>query len=201
MPGIDLLVSHSLSEEIKKNLEKNDLKKIERELFFEHGMSIKLSIEHCEKLHKVLKNNLTIDVEKFEKDCFKKIIKLTKSTSSYSLKIIDPKLSEKIFNSYGDPESRKIIQSVMDKVQTVSRILSSSKVLKSPGYRKIENLLLDGLLIESGMTLKNTKRVLQYRCVFQKINVKILDDEIDFEGIVNSKIFKSSSLAKMEFVN
>ena len=200
MPGIDLLISRTLSEEIKKKIEKNLLNKIERELFFEHGMSIKLSIEHCDKLHNVLKKNLTIDVKQFEKDCLKKIIQLNKTDNNYTIKIIDSKLSEKILDFYGDAETRKILQSVMDKSKTISQILSSSKVLKSPAYRKIENLLLAGLLIESGMILKNTKRISRYRCVFQKIIVKIIDDGIDLEGHVDAKIFKESSLVKMEFV-
>jgi len=46
MGGIDRFISSSLSSEIKKNLDLEILKRTERELFLEHGMSIKLSIEH-----------------------------------------------------------------------------------------------------------------------------------------------------------
>ena len=46
MGGIDKLISATLSKEIKKELDLDLLKKVERELFLEHGMSIKLSIEH-----------------------------------------------------------------------------------------------------------------------------------------------------------
>ena len=49
MPGLDLLISSDLSFELKDTLDQNILKKIEKQLFFEHGMSIKLSIEHFEK--------------------------------------------------------------------------------------------------------------------------------------------------------
>ena len=68
MGGIDRLISAVLSKEIKKKLDLDILKKIERELFLDHGMSIKLSIEHFQKFTNVLKKNSNIDVKKFEKD-------------------------------------------------------------------------------------------------------------------------------------
>ena len=55
MAGIDRLIAASLSTEIKKSMDLEMLKKVERELFLEHGMSIKLSIEHFQKFLSVLK--------------------------------------------------------------------------------------------------------------------------------------------------
>ena len=78
MGGIDRLISAVLSKEIKKKLDLDILKKIERELFLEYGMSIKLSIEHFQKFTNALKKNSHIDVKKFEKDCINKIIKVKK---------------------------------------------------------------------------------------------------------------------------
>jgi hypothetical protein len=46
MGGIDRMIATALSCEIKKELNSDILKKTERELFLEQGMSIKLSIEH-----------------------------------------------------------------------------------------------------------------------------------------------------------
>ncbi len=74
MSGIDRLISTALSIEIKKKLGIDMLKKVERELFLEHGMSIKLSIEHFQKFINVLKKNANFDITKFEKDCINKII-------------------------------------------------------------------------------------------------------------------------------
>ena len=55
MIGIDRVISSSLTSQIKKNLDLDILKKVERELFLEHGMSIKLSIEHFHVFLKILK--------------------------------------------------------------------------------------------------------------------------------------------------
>ena len=73
MSGIDRLISDALSTEIKKKISLDVLKKVERELFLEHGMSIKLSIEHFHKFTSVLKKNSNVNVKKFERECINKI--------------------------------------------------------------------------------------------------------------------------------
>ena len=197
MPGIDLLVSADLSLEIKNNLDHNVLKKLERELFFDHGMSIKLSIEHFINFHDILKKNSDLDIAKFEKDCIEKIIQVSKSNNNYKVKIISKKLSEKIFNFFGDPESRAILLCMMNKGQTITEIQKNSKILKSPTYRKIENLLLDGLILESGKILKNNKRVSQYRCIFDEVHAVIGEKKLKLEIILSAKRFNESSIAKL----
>ena len=197
MPGIDLLISADLSKEIKNNLDHNVLKKLERELFFEHGMSIKLSIEHFINFHEMLKKNSDIDLAKFEKDCIEKIIQVSKSNNNYKVKIISKKLSEKIFNFFGDPESRAILLCIMNKDQTITEIQKNSRILKSPTYRKIENLLLDGLILESGKILKNNKRVSQYRCIFDEVHAVIGEKKLKLEVILSAKRFNESSIAKL----
>jgi len=57
MGRIDRFISSSLSFEIKKNLDLEILKRTERELFMEHGISITLSIEHFQKFSSVLRKN------------------------------------------------------------------------------------------------------------------------------------------------
>ena len=89
MGGIDRLISDALSKEIKKKLNLDMLKKIERELFLDHGMSIKLSIEHFQKFTNVLKKNSQIDIIKFEKDCINKILKIKKRDDKYNVTIIN----------------------------------------------------------------------------------------------------------------
>jgi hypothetical protein len=197
VPGIDLLISKYLSLELKKNLDQTILKKIEKELFFEHGMSIKLSIEHYEKFHNILKKNLEDDCKNFEKDCLDKIIQVKQNKNNYVVKIVDQKLSEKIFDFYGDFETRKILMSLMGRELTISEILKISRVLKSPAYRKIENLLLEGLILESGKILKNNKRVSRFSCIFDKVYAVINNDTLALEGNLNSIKFKHSSISKV----
>ncbi len=197
MPGIDLLLARDLSLEIKNQLDESILAKLERELFFKHGMSLKLSIEHFEKFHNALKKYPNIDLNKFEEDCIKKIIQISKSENKYFIKIVNPRLLNEIFDFYGDPQSRQILSCIMNKSLTISKILKNSKVLQSPAYRKIENLLSSGLILESGTIIINNKRVSQYRCFFDEVHVVIRENDLVMDGVVNARNFNKSSISKL----
>ena len=96
MGGIDRMIATALSYEIKKELKLDILKKTERELFLEHGMSIKLSIEHFHKFSSSLRNNSNIDVKKFENNCIAKVIKVKKRDDNFLVSIIEEDLRDLI---------------------------------------------------------------------------------------------------------
>jgi hypothetical protein len=197
MTGIDRLISTSLSHIIKKTLTYDDLKILERKLFFEYGMSIKLSIEHFDKFTKVFKKFSNIDIKKFESDCINKVVKIKKLDENYSIQIIDPELIELILELSGDSETRKIFTCIFENELTIPQILNEAKVPKTSGYRKIENLILNGLILESGRVLSESKRISKYRCVFGKIIIKIEKNNVVIQGITSKKIFDKSSCIKI----
>jgi len=196
MTGIDKLVSNELSTQIKKEVDIDILKKIERELFLEHGMSIKLSIEHFQKFINVFKKNSNININKFEKDCISKIIKIRKKDDKYLINIIDSTLTNTIFEFLGDSESRKIISILLENEYTIPQILKESKIPKTTGYRKIEDLLISGLLIETGKVLSESKKISKIRCVFQEISINIKKEKISINGIISKKVFEKSTSMK-----
>lgn len=196
MAGIDRMISSSLSAEIKKELDLEILKKVERELFLEHGMSIKLAVENFDKFEKVLKNNSNLDVKKFEKDCIEKIMKIKNNGEKYSIAILDSDLKNLILELFGEIESRKIISCLLENEYTIPQILKESKVPKTSGYRKIENLILNGLLIESGKILSESKKISKLRCVLQEIKLDIKKGKIEITGVISKKMFEKSSSMK-----
>jgi len=196
MSGIDRLISTALSIEIKKKLGIDMLKKVERELFLEHGMSIKLSIEHFQKFTNVLKNNSNFDITKFEKDSINKIIKIKKREHNYNVTIVDTELSDLILELFSDSEARKIISSLLENEYTIPQVLKESKVPKTSGYRKIENLIINGLIIESGKVLSESKKISKLQCVFQEIKLDIKKEKIIVNGIVSKKMFEKSTSMK-----
>ena len=196
MGGIDRLISAVLSKEIKKKLDLDMLKKIERELFLDHGMSIKLSIEHFQKFTNALKKNSHIDVKKFEKDCINKIIKVKKRDDKYNVIIHNTIMSDLILELFSESETRKIISSLLENEYTIPQILKESKVPKTSGYRKIENLILNGIIIESGKVLSESKKISKLQCVFQEIKLDIKKEKITITGIVSKKMFEKSTSMK-----
>ena len=196
MGGIDRMIAGGLAKEIKKQLEIDILRKTERELFLEHGMSIKLSIEHFHKFSNILKKNSTLDFEKFEKYCINKILKVKKRDEKYLVTIINLDLRDLILELFGDIESRKIISSLLENEYTIPQILKESKVPKTSGYRKIENLILNGLIIESGKVLSESKKIFKLQCVFQEIKLDIKKEKITIVGIITKKMFEKSTSMK-----
>jgi tRNA A37 threonylcarbamoyladenosine synthetase subunit TsaC/SUA5/YrdC len=179
-----------------KKLDLDMLKKIERELFLEHGMSIKLSIEHFQKFTNALKKNSHIDVKKFEKDCINKIIKVKKRDDKYNVIIHNTIMTDLILELFSESETRKIISSLLENEYTIPQILKESKVPKTSGYRKIENLILNGIIIESGKVLSESKKISKLQCVFQEIKLDIKKEKITITGIVSKKMFEKSTSMK-----
>ncbi len=193
MTGIDRLISTSLSQIIKKKLNLDERKNLERKLFLEHGMSIKLSIEHFHKFNETLKNISNIDKKKFENECINEIIKIKKTGENYSIKIIEQKLNDLILELCGDAETRRILICLFDNDLTIPQILKESKVPKTSGYRKIENLIINGLILESGKILSESKRISKYRCVFDEIKIGMKKNDIRIQVVINKKIFDEST--------
>jgi len=199
MGGIDRLISYALSIEIKKKMDLDVLKKVERELFLGHGMSIKLSIEHFQKFTNVLKRNSNIDVKRFEKDCIKKIIKVKKRDDRYDVTIVNTFVTDLILELFSDSETRKIISALLENEYTIPQILKESNVPKTSGYRKIENLIINGLVIESGKVLSESKRISKLQCVFQEIKLDIKKEKITVKGVISKKMFEKSTSMKSIF--
>lgn len=199
MGGIDKLISGALSNEIKKKMDLDVLKKVERELFLDHGMSIKLSIQHFQKFTNVLKKNSNIDIKRFQKDCINKIIKVKKRDDRYNVTIVNTFVTDLILELFSESETRKIISTLLENEYTIPQILKESKVPKTSGYRKIENLIINGLVIESGKVLSESKRISKLQCVFQEIKLDIKKEKITVNGVVSKKMFEKSTSMKSIF--
>ena len=196
MSGIDRLISSALAIEIKKRMDLDTLKKVERELFLEQGMSIKLSIEHFQKFMNVFHKNSNVDVKKFEKDCLSKIIKVKRKNEKYVVTIVDQNLTDLILELFSEVETRKIISSLLENEYTIPQVLKESGVPKTSGYRKIENLIINGLIIESGKVLSESKKISKLQCVFEEIKLDIKKEKVVVNGIVSQKLFEKSTSMK-----
>ncbi|HXW03027.1 MAG TPA: transcriptional regulator [Nitrosarchaeum sp.] len=193
MGGIDRLIAKALSQKIKQKLDEDELKILERELFLEHGMSIKLSIEHFDKLNLVLKNILNLNRKKFENECLNEVIKIQKKGNKYSVRIIDQKLIDSLLIICGDNETRQMLNCLFENELTIPQILSEAQIPKTSGYRKIENLIINGLIVESGKVLSESKRISKYKCVFDEIKIEMKKNDILLQGVINEQIYDKSS--------
>jgi len=198
MSGIDRMISSILATEIKKKMDPAILKKVERELFLQYGMSIKLSIEHFDNFMRVLAKNSNVTVKQFVKECIDKNFKIKKRDDKYLIEIINSDLTDLVLQSLGDIETRKIISCILENEYTIPEILQESQVPKTSGYRKIENMIINGLIIESGIVLSESKKISKLQCVFQEIKLDIKKENLGVTGVLSKKMFqKSTSLSSI----
>ncbi|MBS3926015.1 MAG: transcriptional regulator [Nitrosarchaeum sp.] len=193
MGGIDRLIAKALSQKIKQKLDEDELKNLERELFLEHGMSIKLSIEHFDKLNLVLKNILNLNRKKFETECLNEVINIQKKGAKYSVRIIEQNLVDSLLVLCGDYETRQMLNCLFENELTIPQILSEAQIPKTSGYRKIENLIINGLIVESGKILSESKRISKYKCVFDEIKIEMKKNDILLQGVMNEQIYDKST--------
>ncbi len=93
-------------------------------------------------------------------------------------------------------ETRKIISSLLEKEFTIPQILKESRVPKTSGYRKIENLIINGIIIESGKILSESKKIFKLQCIFQEINLDMKKEKIVVKVVVSQKMFEKSTSMK-----
>ena len=86
-----------------------------------------------------------------------------------------------------------MLNCLFDNELTTPQILSESKIPKTSGYRKIENLIINGLIVESGKVLSESKRISKYRCVFDEIKIEMKKNNIIIQGVINEQIFNKST--------
>jgi len=212
MRELDHFLAQSLNYTIKENLGKETIRKIEKRLFEKYGISFTESIEQFQKLDAVLREYFGAGADGIEKEFFKntcniksdsvnnkKRVKDTKIKSDEWITIKDPYLTEFILDTFGDPDKKKIFESVMDESKIVYDILKKSNIPQTSGYRKINLLIRNGLLSIDGFIETNDgKKVNKYKSIFQNIQINIIKNKITINvQLSNQSIADSSILLAM----
>ena len=81
----------------------------------------------------------------------------------------------KIFlESFADDDKRNILEVSMDEPLTISDILLTCKIPQTSGYRKINYLIENGLLMVNGLTISiDGKKIHKYQTIFNNIKMDI----------------------------
>ncbi len=81
---------------------------------------------------------------------------------------------EIILNGIGDPEKRKILKAVLDTPKTIMEIKKECNISFSSCYRKINQMVKDGLLVEKGFVFgSDSKKSKKYRTTVDEVTIII----------------------------
>ncbi|TLX84338.1 MAG: transcriptional regulator [Thaumarchaeota archaeon] len=175
MSGLDALIAKSLESTIRENLGEQTYQKIGQRLFERHGIGFTQAVEDFKKLDAVLRELFGSGAEGLEKKLIEKIIILEESQRKDKkwITIEDQSLTKMILESLGDEDKKNIVNSVIDESRIISDILEISKMPQTSGYRKVNSLIENGILIPHGFaTTYDGKKVTKYKSVFENISIE-----------------------------
>ncbi len=195
--GLDNLLVNSLRTSIEENLGKETLKKIEERLMERHGLGLVQAIKDFHKLDSVLREFFGADVDAIEQKFLKNIINIEKSKQSHSnwVQIKDQELSKIFLESFADSDKRLIIGSVMDESLIISDITKKCQIPQTSGYRKINFLINNGLLVFSGFELtQDGKKVKKYETIIDNVIMKIVKNSVSVKIQLKKSLLNESSI-------
>ena len=195
--GLDNLLVNSLRKSIEENLGKETLNKIEQRLEERHGLGLDQAIKDFHKLDSVLREFFGGDADGLEQKFLKNIVSIKKSEQSHSnwVQIKDEELSKIFLESFADSDKRLIIGSVMDESLIISDITRKCQIPQTSGYRKINFLINNGLLVSSGFELtQDGKKVKKYETIIENVIMEIVKNSVSVKIQLKKSLLNESSI-------
>jgi len=174
--GLDNLLAPSLRKSIEENLGKSTLNKIEQRLMERHGMGIVQAIKDFYKFDSVLREFFGAGADGLEAKFLQNIIdmKQQKKLTDGWVTVQDQDLAKIFLESFADEDKKAIIGTIIDESLIIADILQHCKVPQTSGYRKINQLIDDGLLISNGYDVSTDgKKIKKYETIFNNVKIDI----------------------------
>jgi len=195
--GLDNLLVPSLRKSIEENLGKETLNKIEDRLMERHGLGLVQAIKNFHKFDSVLREFFGAGADGLEQKFLQKIVEVEKSkqTNSNWIYMKDPELSRVFLESFADQDKKAILGSVMDASLIIAKILENCNIPQTSGYRKINFLINNGLLVANGFELaQDGKKVKKYETIFDNVRVDIVKNDIAVKVQLKKSLLAESSI-------
>lgn len=202
MGGLDHLLAKSLDQIIRKNLGNQTIKRIEKRLFEKYGISLTASMEDFQKIDIVLREFFGAGTDALEKKFLQSICKTKESERKDKWVTIEEKvIAQKILEAYGDDEKASIINTILNKPLIIFDILNKCKIPQTSGYRKINSLINDGLLINKGFAVaEDGKKIKKYGSLFENVRINIVKNQVVVDIQLSKQNFNESSILQVIYV-
>ena len=132
-----------------------------------------------------------------EQKFLQKVVAVEKSKQSKSnwIHLKDPELSKVFLESFADQDKKAILGSVMDDPLIIADIIEKCEIPQTSGYRKINFLIDNGLLVSNGFELTNDgKKIKKYETIFDNVKVDIIKNDIAVKIQLKKSLLNESSI-------
>ena len=194
MNSLDRIIANGVRDVLEEDLGKSTYKKIEKEVYDVYGISVLEAVSDFSKLDLVLRKFFGKHTSNIESKIFKKILSVGQNTKLEStITIKDPSVTKKIFEAYGDPAKKVILDLLLHKSKSIPEAIAESKLPKASTYNRIKELIQDGLLTMVGFTnASDGRKVNEYAATFNKTIFEINDENISINANVQNKFLRDS---------
>ena len=194
MNSLDKIVAKGVRSVLEEDLGKSTYKKIEKEVFDVYGITLLEAVSDFPKLDLVLRKFFGKHTSNIESKIFKKILSVGKNTKTESTIIIkDPDVAKTIFEAYGNPAKKIILDLLLNESRSIPETIAKSKLPKASTYNRIKELIQDGLLTMVGFTdAADGRKVNEYAATFNKTIFEVNDEKISINANVQNKFLQDS---------
>jgi len=194
MNPLDRIVAKGVRDVLEEDLGRSTYKKIEKEVFDVYGISILEAVSDFSKIDLVLRKFFGKHTTNVESKIFKKILSVGQNTKTESvITIKNPSVAKAIFESYGDPAKKVILDLLLNEPKSIPEAIVKSKLPKASTYGRIKELIQDGLLTIVGHTkASDGRKVNEYATTFNKTVFEIQNQGLSMNVNVQKKFLKDS---------
>lgn len=198
--SLDILLSPSLRKSIEQNLGKPTLNKIEQRLMERYGIGIAQAITDFHKFDSVLREFFGPGAAGLESKFLQSIINLKqqKNVPGNWITLKDQDMAKVFLESYGDEDKKAILGSVIGEPLTIANILESCKVPQTSGYRKINQLIDEGMLVQNGYEESSDgKKIKKYETTFDNVKMDIVKNVVEVKIQLKKITFEESTILQV----
>ena len=194
---LDRIISQSVKDVLEEDLGLRTYKRIEKETYDTLGISMSEASQDFKKLDLVLRKFFGNSVTKIEKRIFRKIIELDKrSTEPGMILIKDKEIGQAIFESYGDPIKKRILNVLLADARSIPQAISDLGLPQASTYRRAKELIKDGLITMVGHTnASDGRKVNEYETTFSRAKFDIQEKGLHVIVKLPNKFLKDSFVA------
>lgn len=169
-------LKNTLVSVLTKEIGKNSVKKLEDRLFEKYGKIISEVIEEWDKIYDILQEQYAGGASKITSKYIAKISKTNSTKRRECNNVVDnPKTVKKIMRVLGDVDSSKVINYLLFNTNTIQNIAKKTRIPSTSGYRKIEEMIELGMIVENGYDISKStgRKIKKYTSPFKSISIII----------------------------
>jgi len=194
---MDVLLTRFIEKHISTQLGPDTIQRVKDRLL-EKGYPLTQAIKEFDPFDKTLREFFGKGTDGMLQKVFAEIceIKKDKSGSFKSFVIKDPSFVNLILSTYGNQEKKTILETVAEVSLSISDILDKINLSQSTGYRIINSLIKEGLLIESEHNEVGAegRKVSTYKSTISLLDIRINRSNIEVEIHFTHDIIKNSRI-------